>query len=187
MSKAINEWLNKLGLTGRSISVEDIINFKRNISCIDNLIAIEQTMLFLDKLKAEGAIKEKDYNRIIDNLDPPNAMGYDVYDAETEIVAELKGTIPCEQGGFAFGGEQKKKIKADLEGLVKSKTGQAIENFKKYMVLFDFAKPAMEKFIRSRTLSKDIKDQIDKKFIQIIYISETDMQTKAHRGIDFKF
>lgn len=186
MSKAIDEWLNKLGVTDPSISVKDIINFKRNISCIDNLIAIEQTILFLDKLKADDLIEDTDYDRIINNIDGPNVTGYDLYDDVSKIVAEFKGTIPCGKNN-TFGAEQKKKIKSDLEGLVKSKTGRPIENFKKYMVLFDFAKPAMEKFIKSRTLSKDVKDQIDKKFIQIIYISETDMQTKAHRGIDFKF
>ena len=186
MSKAINDWLNNIGMTSTTISIEDIINFKRNISCIDNLIAIEQTMLFLDKLKAEQVIVETDYDRIISNIDDPNVIGYDLYDDICKIVAEFKGTIPCGKNG-TFGAEQKKKIKTDLEGLVKSKTGQSIENFKKYMVLFYFAKEAMDKFIESTTLSKDIKDQIERGEIQIIYISKNDIKTKAHRNIDFKF
>ena len=186
MSQAINEWLNKIGLTSHAISMEDIINFKRNISCIDNLIAVEQTMLFLDKLKAEKVIEDKDYDRIISNIDDPNVSGYDLYDEVSKIVAEFKGTIPCGKNG-TFGAEQKEKIKADLEGLVKSKTGQSIENFKKYMVLFDFAKTAMGKFIKSKTLSRDIKEQIENREIQIIYISKIDMKNKAHRNTDFKF
>ena len=191
MSQAINKWLNKIGLTSHEILMEDIINFKRNISCIDNLIAVEQAIVFLERLKANKKIDDSEYKEIIEQMDAPNARGYDVFYNKNnrKIVAELKGTIPCEKKQTTFGANQRDAIIKDLRGLLKTKNekkyGQ-LDGYDKYMVLFDFAKAAMEDLLGKDKLTVTEKEEI-KEQITFIYISEKERQTLVNRNIEFKF
>lgn len=191
MSQAINKWLNKIGLTSHEILMEDIINFKRNISCIDNLIAVEQAIVFLERLKANKKIDDSEYKEIIEQMDAPNARGYDVFYNKNnrKIVAELKGTIPCGKKQTTFGANQRDAIIKDLRGLLKTKNekkyGQ-LDGYDKYMVLFDFAKAAMEDLLGKDKLTVTEKEEI-KEQITFIYISEKERQTLVNRNIEFKF
>ena len=85
------------------------------------MIAVEQEVCFLEKIAPS-----------IDpqNADKPNSNGYDIYVSSNNIniVAELKGMLPCLKNGN-FGSQQKDGIDDDLKGLIEGKSKEEMLAF----------------------------------------------------------
>ena len=195
MSKAIEEWIKEIkngcnvfsNIKGTP-SLNDLLELKKSISDLNNLIAVEQEVCFLEKIAPS-----------IDpqNADKPNSNGYDIYVSSNNIniVAELKGMLPCLKNGN-FGPQQKDGIAADLKGLIegKSKAQGNVSNFAKYMVMFDGTQSALENLLKNSSdfnlVQEAGKDYAQHRTtgmkIEIVYIKTQDPIPSNHINIDFK-
>ncbi|MBQ9785495.1 MAG: hypothetical protein IJW29_08335 [Clostridia bacterium] len=212
MSKAIKSWLNTLNdATNKyqsnclgNISLANLLDFKKGIACIDNLIAVEQEMIFLDTLVSDGIITLVDRDDMIKNMDKPNANGYDIYDSNVKIVAELKGTIPCKSNGNIFGSKQKEEIGKDLDGLIdqakKKKSQGPIFDFTRYIVFWDGVQNAFKDLvlhphpkhkngIKNFTLNTQSRGTVDFQGgqINVLFLNPSTPITQVHINTNFKF
>lgn len=152
MLEAIKEGIEEIYCDGeikKDLTMDNLLSFKNGVSYINNAIAMLQTVLFLDELVKAGKLPKRERDRIIENLAKPNANGYDVYDVPSMVVAELKGTVPC--NGKDFGANQRNNIKHDIENLTvgasKNHGKESVtEDLSRYIVLFDCARDAMKIF-----------------------------------------
>lgn len=213
MSQVINDWLNTIyNATNKyqnncqgNISLANLLDFKKAIACIDNLIAVEQELIFLDTLVSDGTIPQDDRDTIIKNMDKPNANGYDIYyDSNVKIVAELKGTIPCNNNGNIFGAKQKEEIGKDIDGLIDQtlkKKGQGpIVNFNRYIVFWDGTQNAFadlvvhphssqQNSIHRFVLITQNRGTVDFQSgqINVLFLNSNTPIPQAHRNTNFKF
>jgi len=215
MSQVINDWLNTIynatnkyqSICYGNISVSDLLNFKKSVACINNLMAIEQEMIFLDTLVSNGTITPNDRDTIIKNMDKPNANGYDIYDSNVKIVAELKGTIPCNNNGTIFGSKQKEEIGKDIDGLIdqtlkkkSNKSQGSIAGFNRYIVFWDGTQNAfadlvvhphsnqqtcIQNFIRITPNRGTVDFQGGQ--INVLFLNPNFQITQTHRDTDFNF
>lgn len=172
------------GKIKEDLTIEGLSNFKNKVSCINNTMALIQTVVFLDKLVEEGRISEEKRKKILDRIDKPNANGYDVYDEDLKIVAELKGTVPCQDDNNKFGANQKKSIKQDLENLKVSasknkgkKKETVTSDFDRYIVVFDVAATAMDTF----------KDLMRENEVEAVFIDTKSVITEKIKKQEFNF
>ena len=167
-----------------TVSVKDLLDLKKAVSFLNNLIAVEQELLFLDQIQSP-------YDR--KRLGKPNANGYDVYDPKQKVVAELKGMLPCLRDG-SFGSQQREQIQKDLDGLVdsKKKAQGLAQGFDKYIVLFDGTQEAMARLLKN---APDFERQAVNgeeqarhistgEAVKIVYINQNEKIPNAHLEID---
>ena len=164
----------------------DLVEMKKAISKINNLITLRVTLAFIDKLCRRGIINSKQADNIKKDVQRahPNTNGFDVrypnpnrkdeYDG-LNLIAEVKCNIPV--GETSFGAAQKNALKKDLQGLrwdKAQKAGIDPKDYYKFMVIQDVpnAREAMEEFIVGDCVKLDEKkiDEIDKKHIYIVYV-----------------
>ena len=211
MSQIINDWLNIIcNATNKyhntcqgNVSLANLLDFKKGIACIDNLIAVEQELFFLDALVSDGTITSNDRDTIIKRMDKPNANGYDIYDSNVKIVAELKGTIPCKSNG-TFGSKQKEEIGKDIDGLInqtlKKKSQGPIVNFNRYIVFWDGTQNAFadlvvhphstqQNSIHSFILTTKNRGTVHFQGgqISVMFLNPNTLITQVHRNTDFNF
>lgn len=158
----------------KRLTINDLVEMKKAISNINNLITLRVTLSFVDEICRLGIVNNEQAERIKKEVNEqhPNTNGFDVQDDKCEIIAEVKCNIPV--GEKSFGAAQKNALKKDLEGLRLGKTKGGIDNpddYYKFMVIQDVprAREAMKELIVENRV--ELKDKhIDKNHIYIVYI-----------------
>ena len=169
------------------LTTEDLVEMKKAISNINNLITLKVTLAFIDVICRLGIIDSAQAKTITEKVDKqhPNTNGFDVCcnkeDDGIDLVAEIKCNIPV--GGYEFGAAQMNGIITDLEGMWEGK-GKFEKNYTnrcdKFMVLLEMqdgneVKYAMENLLEHNKQYKDIcvnleSNDIDTKHIYCVYI-----------------
>ena len=156
------------------LTINDLVEMKKAISNINNLITLKVTLAFIDEICRLGIIDSKQADRIkkeIDNLHP-NTNGFDVQDDECKIIAEIKCNIPV--GEKSFGAAQKNALKKDLQGLRNGKVKgdiDNVDNYYKFMVIQDVSKARIAmKELYGDDCVELIDKNIDTDHIYIVYI-----------------
>lgn len=162
-----------------NIDYRKLIDLKKTLSDINNIITLITTNAFLKKLKYDGFIKNNDqYIRMFDffNGSNANSNGFDIEYPKKErngkeiwlpenskddikILAEVKCNIPINEG--EFGKQQNEGIITDIlhlyYGKTKSKlTKEEIDVYYKFMVILDCGNNcygALEKILKSPSLN----------------------------------
>lgn len=135
------------------IATSDLLELKRALNPVNNMITKELTTEFIRNLAAifkntPGGLPDEIKNNIeglINDNDTVNvnANGYDFF--KSPIVAEVKANIPYE--GDKYGASQKNGLIKDLNGLLldpddpdrpKKKRGQDLTNEYKFLVVLDY-------------------------------------------------
>lgn len=135
------------------IATSDLLELKRALNPVNNMITKELTTEFIRNLAAifkntPGGLPDEIKNNIeglINDNDTVNvnANGYDFF--KSPIVAEVKANIPYE--GDKYGASQKNGLIKDLKGLLldpddpdrpKKKRGQDLTNEYKFLVVLDY-------------------------------------------------
>lgn len=175
-----------------NLSAENLIELKKSISNINNLVTLMVTLKFLEQLRKIGIISSEQAKRMEEDVNSvhPNTNGFDVrYDKKNNfegknIVAEVKCNIPVD--GNNFGANQKTGIRKDLNGLREGKKktiDYTPRNYYKFMVLLDVngVKEAMGNLIKvfnkknhTVNLVELSDNKIDFNHIYIVYINLTD-------------
>lgn len=112
-----------------------LIELKKALSHINNLITFKTSVAFVDYLKRKEIVSESLAKKIISKINntKANANGYDIVcNEDFKFIAEVKCNIPCCNNGKKYGANQIKSIKLDLEGLKKGKSKHKIENIGEY-------------------------------------------------------
>jgi len=156
------------------LTTDDPVELKKAVSNINNLMTLRVTLGFIDKLSSLGIINREQAISIRKSVDAqhPNTNGYDVFDEECKIIAEVKCNIPVEKN--RFGAAQENAIKKDLHGLWHGKNKGGINNtddYYKFMVIQDvaLAREAMKAICDD--LCVELTDNnIDTNHIYIVYI-----------------
>ena len=121
-----------------------LIELKKALSHINNLITFKTSVAFVDYLKSKEIVSESLAKKIISKINntKANANGYDIVcNEDFKFIAEVKCNIPCCNNGKKYGANQIKSIKLDLEGLKKGKSKHKIENIGEYcrfMVVLEY-------------------------------------------------
>lgn len=138
--KAISSVLNDKGNNSgegyyKYLKSGTLIELKKALSNINNLITLKTSIAFVDYLKRIEKVNEELAKEIISqiNKNSANANGYDIVcNKDFKFTAEVKCNIPCCNLGKKYGAKQLESIKLDLEGLKNGKTKSKIENIGEY-------------------------------------------------------
>lgn len=164
----------------KRLTINDLVEMKKAISNINNLITLRVTLSFVDEICRLGIVNNEQAERIKKEVNEqhPNTNGFDVQDDECKIIAEIKCNIPV--GGDEFGAAQRNGIIKDLKGLMGEKKNfekSQVLDYYKFMVLFDVpgadVKKAMENLCRNHDKQKCIdlaNNDIDTDHIYLVYI-----------------
>lgn len=128
----LNPLIGKLGCNSNDIDTEHLICLKEVGSLADNILTVKTTEKFVENLKTDGIItdKQRDDIRIKISKTSPNANGYDVqYDGKPKIIAEVKCNTPV--NADSFGAKQIEGITKDINNLFNGK-GKVIKTNNKY-------------------------------------------------------
>lgn len=127
------------------LSNEQLINLKKLLSCINNIITLRTTDAFVEKLFEDKFVSLKEKEEIFKKVraQHANTNGYDVrYDGEygdKKIIAEVKCNIPVNK--TSFGAAQEEGILADIHYLLTGKNKENIidiASFYKFMVIMSW-------------------------------------------------
>ena len=158
----------------KRLTINDLVEMKKAISNINNLITLRVTLGFVDEICRLDIVNNDQAERIKKEVDEqhPNTNGFDVQDRDCRIIAEIKCNIPV--GEKSFGAAQKNALKKDLQGLRHGKTKGDIDNvadYYKFMVIQDVPKAriAMKELYGNDCVELTDK-HIDTKHIYIVYI-----------------
>ena len=158
----------------KRLSIDDLVEMKKAISNINNLITLKVTLGFIDEICRLGIVNHEQAERMRKEVDEqhPNTNGYDVQDKECRIIAEIKCNIPV--GEKSFGAAQKNALKKDLQGLRNGKTKGDIDNvgnYYKFMVIQDVSNARMAmKELYSDDCVELVDKNIDADHIYMVYI-----------------
>lgn len=158
----------------KRLTINDLVEMKKAISNINNLITLKITLGFIDEICRLGIVNNEQAERMRKEVDEqhPNTNGFDVQDKECRIIAEIKCNIPV--GEKSFGAAQKNALKKDLQGLRNGKTKGDIDNvgnYYKFMVIQDVsnARLAMKELYGDDCVEL-VDKNIDTDHIYIVYI-----------------
>lgn len=159
----------------KRLSINDLVEMKKAISNINNLITLRVTLSFIDELCRLGIVNNEQAEMMKKEVNEqhPNTNGFDVLDKECRIIAEIKCNIPV--GKKSFGAAQKKALKKDLQGLRNGKTKgdiDNVDNYYKFMVIQDVsnARMAMKELLYGDDCVELFDKNIDTDHIYIVYI-----------------
>jgi len=158
----------------KRLTINDLVEMKKAISNINNLITLKVTLGFIDEICRLCIINNEQEERMRKEVDEqhPNTNGFDVQDKECRIIAEIKCNIPV--GEKSFGAAQKNALKKDLQGLRNGKTKgdiDNVDNYYKFMVIQDVsnARLAMKELYGDDCVEL-VDKNIDTDHIYIVYI-----------------
>lgn len=158
----------------KRLTINDLVEMKKAISNINNLITLKVTLGFIDEICRLGIVNNEQAERMRKEVDEqhPNTNGFDVQDKECRIIAEIKCNIPV--GEKSFGAAQKNALKKDLQGLRNGKTKGDIDNvgnYYKFLVIQDVsnARLAMKELYGDDCVEL-VDKNIDTDHIYIVYI-----------------
>lgn len=158
----------------KRLTINDLVEMKKAISNINNLITLKVTLGFIDEICRLGIVNNEQAERMRKEVDEqhPNTNGFDVQDEECGIIAEIKCNIPV--GEKSFGAAQKNALKKDLQGLRNGKTKgdiDNVDNYYKFMVIQDVsnARLAMKELYGNDCVEL-VDKNIDTDHIYIVYI-----------------
>ena len=158
----------------KRLTTNDLVEMKKAISNINNLITLRVTLGFIDEICRLGIINNERADRMRKEVDEqhPNTNGFDVQDKECRIIAEIKCNIPV--GEKSFGAAQKIALKKDLQGLRNGKAKgdiDNVDNYYKFMVIQDVSKARIAmKELYGDDCVELIDKNIDTEHIYIVYI-----------------
>ncbi len=172
------------------MTINDFVELKKAISCINNIVTLLVTDRFIDFLLQTHVISAKQAEKMHQDVNQThaNTNGFDVECKEdVKIVAEVKCNIPV--GKDTFGAAQEAGIMKDIKHLYYGKTKanineQEIGTYYKFMVLLDSngVKNSVQKLVQKMhnhsdyanipIAEYDAKIQLNTNTVYIIYISE---------------
>ena len=159
----------------KRLTINDLVEMKKAISNVNNLITLRVTLSFVDEICRLGIVNNEQAERIKKEVNEqhPNTNGFDVQDRESRIIAEIKCNIPV--GEKSFGAAQKNALKKDLQGLRNGKVKgdiDNVDNYYKFMVIQDVSKAriAMKELYGDDCIEL-VDKNIDTDHIYIVYIN----------------
>lgn len=171
----------------KRLTINDLVEMKKAISNINNLITLKVTLAFIDEICRLGIIDSAQAGKIREGVDKqhPNTNGFDVCCEKEKdginLIAEVKCNIPV--GEDEFGAAQRNGIIKDLKGMMGEKKNHDkyhTSDCYKFMVLLELqdgneVKYAMENLLEHNKQYKDIcvnleSNDIDTKHIYCVYI-----------------
>ena len=169
----------------RQLSGDQILQLKRLLSNIHNLLTLETTVAFVNLLKADGILSREQAEKVLGavNAQHANANGFDVLCEEPRLIAEVKCMLPCEgKNKDRFGATQREGLWKDLTALCsgKKKADKVdVTKCAKYMVVLSAqnVKTAMDDVIArwnqtpSSLKIKEYDKSLDPGSIQVVYIT----------------
>ena len=180
LEEKFNSYWNKALKTNgedylKRLTTNDLVEMKKAISNINNLITLRVTLGFIDEIYRLGIVNNEQAERMRKEVDEqhPNTNGFDVQDKECRIIAEIKCNIPV--GEKSFGAAQKIALKKDLQGLRYGKTKgdiDNVDNYYKFMVIQDVSKARIAmKELYGDDCVELIDKNIDTEHIYIVFIN----------------
>ena len=165
LSRNFNNFFDKFGVKDlySKLSGRDLIELKKLLSCINNIITLRTTRDFVEKLYTDQHA---------------NANGFDVqYDGkDKKIIAEVKCNIPVNV--TSFGAAQEEGILEDIDHLLNGKKKSDIPSvapYYKFMVVMDCSEHIDECVAKIIKKSEHVKlyspsEQLDTNNIYIMYV-----------------
>lgn len=169
----------------QQLSSDQILQLKRVLSNIHNLLTLETTVAFVNLLKADGILSQEQAEKVLGTVDAQhaNANGFDVLCEEPCLIAEVKCMLPCEgKNKDRFGAAQRAGLWKDLTALSKGKEKADdvdVTKCAKYMVVLSApnVKTAMDDVMArwnqtpSSLKIKEYDKSLDPGSIQVVYIT----------------
>lgn len=120
LKEQFNDFFKQFGIEDlySQLSNKQLINLKKLLSCINNIITLRTTDAFVEKLSEDKFITLEEKEKILTKVraQHANTNGYDVrYDGEygdKKIIAEVKCNIPVNK--TSFGAAQEEGILDDI-------------------------------------------------------------------------
>lgn len=191
LKTAFNDfWNNSLCTSSEDyysrLSLRSIVDLKKAISCINNILTLKVTVGFIELIQNLGIITLTEANEIKESIlsKSANANGYDIEFTRKghSIIAEVKCNIPVTEHNF--GAAQIASIKKDLDGLIHAELKKKscitdTSDYFKFMVLLETenVRESMSKLAKNycfpmQELPESLFNPLDTKTIYIAYIKD---------------
>ena len=169
----------------RQLSGDQILQLKRLLSNIHNLLTLETTVAFVRRLETDGVLSHGQAESLLGVIDAQhaNTNGFDVRSEEPRLIAEVKCMLPCEgKNKDRFGAAQRAGLWKDLTALSKGKEKADdvdVTKCAKYMVVLSApnVKTAMDDVMArwnqtpSSLKIKEYDKSLNPDVIQVVYIT----------------
>lgn len=177
-----NQYFERFGLNDfySRLSSKDLIDLKKLLSCINNIITLRTTDAFVMKIYEDKFITLDEKEKIMLNVldQHANTNGYDIRfddNIDKKIIAEVKCNIPVYKS--SFGAAQEEGILEDIHHLLTGKKKENISDvsdYFKFMVILDCerAQVSMEKIINKTEHVKRYTTpaELDTNNVFVIYV-----------------
>ena len=175
-----NQFFEQLGISNlySKLSNNQLIDLKKLLSCINNMITLRATDSFVLKIYQDGFIDSEAKKDIWDDVHDQhaNVNGFDVhYNGSKKIVAEVKCNIPVNE--TSFGAAQEEGILKDIKHLLGGKEKEEIADiadYYKFMVILncEHAQECMDKIIKKTEHVKRYTSpaELDKENVFVIFV-----------------
>ena len=137
LKKQFNDFFKQFGIEDlySQLSNEQLINLKKLLSCINNIITLRTTDAFVEKLFEDKFITQEEKEKILTKVreQHANTNGYDIrYEkgVDKKIIAEVKCNIPVNK--TSFGAAQEEGILDDIDHLLTGKKKEKIDDIASY-------------------------------------------------------
>lgn len=182
LKEKFNAYFRQLGIEDlySQLDKSKLIELKRLLSCINNIITLRATNTFVQKLYDDGFVSDEDKKSMLYVIDHQhaNTNGYDVNygkNAERKIIAEVKCNIPVNK--TSFGAAQEEGILEDIKHLLDGKDTaadvKATECYK-FMAILDYgnAQVCMEKILNKTEHVKRYTTpaELDKENVFVVFV-----------------
>lgn len=109
------------------LTIEDMLRLKSVLSNINNDVTLRLTLSLGRWIGKHFSLSSRQIGEILTQIESTksNANGYDIELQNPDLVAEVKGNIPCKKckkAGLQFGAAQAREIIKDIKSLLNGKT-----------------------------------------------------------------
>lgn len=121
----------------KELTFGELLVLKKDLSNINNIITLQLTLAFIEKLYEDGIIEEGQAKQMIKAVKDKsvNANGYDIESTgNIKIIAEVKCNLPIHG---KLGAQQRENLYKDVGNLLDGKNGKDPSDYVKILVVFD--------------------------------------------------
>jgi hypothetical protein len=123
-----------------NLSFESLLSLKSLVSDINNIITLKASRAFIDWIAVRLGLDDTTKSRMTNDVlsKKPSSNGFDIVDAPTHVVAEVKCNVPIKCGS-KYGSAQRSGIEKDVIGLLQGKSKAPLDpkDYRKFLVLPD--------------------------------------------------
>lgn len=144
-----------------TLTANQLIDLKMALTDVHNIMTLKITLALCVWIKDYFKLSDEEYNVLINDINKinPNTNGFDIHIPTRELIAEIKSTVPINNGDY-YGAAQRNSILDDAIKLIKGKKSVPnTSNYKKIIGVLDLGVKTDNAIRKLMTEAKNINTE----------------------------